>query len=196
MSNAFNQLDFERPENNPKAWWPIRNRNYTHNGMIVDKVELYYSLYEVRDVIHTELSIADDGNLVLSEPRTTAFIRTNFEDMHAASAAPDPVLEQAHSEAIRRMRNSQLSFRTTKFYLPEGVTIRTGPFSEHPTQICKVFETAQMDFGEVDENDLPVLHEKEWIKFSFAINRPTDINANVRSQDIDNLASRFGDIGM
>jgi len=29
LRNSFNQLDFDRPENNPNGWWPVRNRNYT-----------------------------------------------------------------------------------------------------------------------------------------------------------------------
>ena len=162
-------------------------------GLTIDKVEAFYPITDVRDAIHTDLSISTDGNLMLQEPRATAFLRTNIADVHEGG---DPVIEQAHSEAITRMRASGQTYRTTKFYIPEGLSIRTAPFSSHPTQIAKEFLESQMDYGEVGDDDLPILHEGQWLKFTFAINRATDINNNVRSPDINRLAGRFGDLGM
>jgi len=185
LRNTFNQLDFERPENNPKGMWPIRNRNFTHNGMTVDKVELNFLVNEVRDAIHTDASIATDGNITLREPR--------IDDMYNTDA--DPVVRQLHIEAVQRMRNNNMSIRSTKFYIPTGMTIRTGPFSNHPTQISKEFHEAQMSFGEVDNDGLPIFHDMYWVKFTFAINGANE-NAPVRNEDINNLASCFGDIGM
>jgi len=53
-----------------------------------------------------------------------------------------------------------------------------------------------MDFGEVDEHDLPILHDQAWLKFTIAVNCSTDNTAIVRSEEIKNLTSRFGDLGM
>jgi len=193
LRNSFNQLDFDRPENNPKGIWPLRNRNFTHRGLTIDKVELYVMLYDMHDAVHTEMTVDADGHLLLKDGRISAVIRMNPDDMHNGG---DAVIKQAHLEAVTRMQNAQKSFRTTKYYLPEGVTIRTGPFSDRPAQVHQEFIEATMDFGEVDEHDLPILHDQAWLKFTIAVNRPTDNTATVRSEEIKNLASRFGDLGM
>lgn len=193
LRNSFNQLDFERPENNPKSWWPLRNRNFNINGMVVDKIEAIYAINEVRDAIHTEATMDRDGHIIIREPRVTAYMRTNPDDVFRNA---DDVIRSSHDEAIARMRTNNEMFRTTKYYVPEGITIRTGPFSAHPMQIHKVFQEEDMDFGEVDVNDLPVLMPEKWVKFIFTINRPNDANSTVRGADIDDLARRFGNVGM
>jgi len=193
LRNSFNTFDFDRPENNPKGWWLVRNSAFMRDGMTIDKMEAYYPITDVRDAIHTDLSIFTDGNMILHEPRVTAFLRTNINDVHEGG---DPLIAQAHSEPVTRMHASGQTYRTTKFFIPEGLSIRTAPFSLHPTQIAKQFVEGHLDFGEVGNDDLPILHEGQWLKFTFAINRATDINNNVRSADISQLASRFGDLGM
>jgi len=189
-------LDFERPENNPKGLYPLRNRNFTFQNMVIDKVELFWFVSDIRDAIYTTATIGKDGNLTVKEPRIPAFMRTNVPDCHFG-ADEDAVCEQAHAESIVRMRNQRLNYREHTFQLPQGVSIRTSPFSSHPAQVFKAFKETAMDFGQVDENDLPVLHDAFWVKFIFAINRPTDENTDVISEEINNLATRFNDnLGM
>jgi len=193
LQNAFNTFDFNRPENNPFNWWIVRNSAYMQDGMTIDKVEAFYPITDIRDAIHTDLSIAPDGNLMLHQPRTTAYIRTNIGDMHHGT---DQVIRQAHEEAITRMRANGQSFRSTKFYIPAGTSIRTSPFSTHLTQIRKYIEEGHLDFGEVGNDELPILHEGQWLKFVFAINRPMDTNNSVHTEDVNQLANHFGDLGM
>lgn len=197
MRNAFNSLDLDHPEKNPKSIFPLRNRNCTFEGMTIDKIMMLYVLGDIRDAIHTNAFIGEDNaSFIIREPRVPAFLRTNIDDIHDGDDEDD-ACKQAHTEAVNRIRNSRIAIRETKYFLPPGVTIRSGPFSHHPRQVTKVFKEALMDFGEVGEDDLPVLHGKEWIVFVFAVNRPTDTQSNLVTTDMNDLANRFAkDLGM
>ena len=191
MRGAISALDFETPENNPKGLLILRNRNFNINNMTVDKVEAIWALHDIRDAIHTEATIGNDSTFNISEPRYPAYVRANIADCHFGDDA-DPVCRLQHEEAMRRMRANRNSYRHHTFSLPAGVSIRTSPFSPHPTQVLKVFKETEMDYGEVGDDDLPVLHDTAWVKFVFAINRPTDTDTKVDSVEINRLANRFG----
>lgn len=191
MRGAISALDFETPENNPKGLLILRNRNFNINNMTVDKVEAIWALHDIRDAIHTEATIGKDSTFNISEPRYPAYVRANIADCHFGDDA-DPVCRLQHEEAMRRMRANRNSYRHHTFSLPAEVSIRTSPFSPHPTQVLKVFKETEMDYGEVGDDDLPVLHDTAWVKFVFAINRPTNTDTKVDSVEINRLANRFG----
>jgi hypothetical protein len=165
--------------------------------MSVDKLEIAWFLYDIRDAVHTKCRLLEAGDgIIISEPRVPAFAKTNIPDFHPAGDDRDPVCEQAHIEAIKRMRNNRIALRESTFYFPPGVKCRTTPFSPHPTQVLKVFKENTMDFGETDMDDTPVLHTKEWIKFIVAVNQVTDDEIALESTEMDALKNRFGDLGM
>lgn len=194
--NRRTVLDLDRPEMNPKGMLVFRNRNYQHNGLQCDKLAVFVLLYDPRDYVHTRASMRPDGQgIMLGEPRVACFVRTNQADMHAA-AEDDEVDLNSHSDAMRRMIRNREAVRETEYFFPPGVTCRTSPFSPHPVHIHKVFCESDMDFGEVDEHDLPVLHQKHWAKFVFAVNRATDTEDEINAGDIDTITNRFGNIGM
>ena len=160
--------------------------------MNVDKITVFMLLFDLRDYVHVRGNMKRDATgMVVSKPRLPMFVRNNIDDMHVGG---DPIDQQEHDAAVQRMiANGQL-LRSVEFDFPAGVTCRTTPFSAHPTQICKEFVESDMDFGEVDANDLPILHDKQWAKFTFAVNG--NDQDNVIADNVDALTARFGNIGM
>lgn len=75
--------------------------------MTVDKLELIVPLTDIRDALHTDGFLDPDlpggPGIRIRKPTVTAFIRTNPAAMHNGHDA-DPVLLQAHTEALQRMR--------------------------------------------------------------------------------------------
>jgi len=178
---------------NPDGILVFRDRNALHGGMQFDKVTMYLLMHDPRDYPHTRAIMKTDGKgLSTLKPRLTCFARNNIDDMHVGGG---PVELQSHRDAVVRLRNSRFSIREDEWFFPDGVTCRTGPFSQHPVEIHKEFKESDMDFGETDTHDLPVLHQRHWAKFTFAVNRP-DQNDTFHANDVDEVTNRFGNFGM
>ena len=184
-------LDINRPENSPYGMLLLRNPSCWVNNMVVDTLVLYLFLMDIRDARAYSMVIRNNGKgLRIKCLRLPRYAQDHIDDIHDGLGS---VVKEAHLDTVRRITASNNKYRFIDLDMPEGVTVRTAPFTTHMTTVHKIFQENDMDFGEVDAADVPILHHKEWVKFTFAINKEEDseFNGNVVVDGTDVLNNRF-----